>query len=446
MDRNLRDRSRLKDRNRLKDKNRLKDRNKFTKKLLKAIFFCVLAFLAIKLGIIGGNALSNMDLTMLGSVDAENFKTPLNNTFPIIDTVYNSGDINISISGEIQSFVEKVFGFDLNNPLSLLNVQSPFFYSYYNKIYIPRLAQQQEEKEPQRLPEKADEKEPDGEEKKIADNVPQQQEQTQVLEDESSIAYENEPELKPSPGEGVISSGKIVVQNETKYTINIEKLLKEPLKLLPKKNGPEILIYHTHTTESYLKNTSEINKKGVPSNSSDKKINVVRVGDELADILRKKYGFNVVHNATVNDFDYNKSYVNSLNTATRILKAYPSTRVVIDLHRDGRAIDKPKLRVVKKVNGKDAAQVMFVMGSHSANLSHPQWQENLKLALKLQNKLNTIAPGLAKPIIISKYRYNQHLRNGAMIIEVGGDGNTVGECLESTKYLAQALNDVINNK
>jgi stage II sporulation protein P len=76
-------------------------------------------------------------------------------------------------------------------------------------------------------------------------------------------------------------------------------------------------------------------------------------------------------------------------------------------------------------------------------LPHPEWRENLKFALKLQEKLNNIHNGLAKDIYISKNRYNQHLNSGTLIVEIGGDGNSLDEALESTKYLAKVLNEII---
>jgi stage II sporulation protein P len=104
------------------------------------------------------------------------------------------------------------------------------------------------------------------------------------------------------------------------------------------------------------------------------------------------------------------------------------------------------LRAVKNINGKNAAQVMFVVGSNATGLNHPNWKENLAFAVKLEDRLNSISPGLAKPIFISRYRYNQHVTNGAIIIEVGGDGNLLSECIESAKYIAQAINDVLFKK
>jgi len=162
-----------------------------------------------------------------------------------------------------------------------------------------------------------------------------------------------------------------------------------------------------------------------------------------AQTLRKKYGIEVIHNATVHNHPSDTgAYGRSLNTAANILKSYPSIKIVLDIHRDG--LGEGKLRVATKINNKDAAKIMFVVGTDGTGLEHPNWRENLKLAIKLQQKLNEKYPGITRPIYISRNRYNQHLTNGSLIVEIGG--NTINECLESTKYLAEVLNDVINNK
>lgn len=202
------------------------------------------------------------------------------------------------------------------------------------------------------------------------------------------------------------------------------------------RSGPKVLIYHTHTTERYLKNISELNKK-VPNWTLDERYNVVKVGDELANQLHKKYNIDVIHNGTVHNYPNTTGfYVRSRDTVQKILKGNPSIKLLIDIHRDG--VDKNKLRVVKNIDGKSVAQIMFVVGT-----VNPNWRENFKLALKLQNKLNEIAPGLARPIYLDNFIYNQDLGNGALLVEIGGDGNVVNESVESAKYLARAIYEVI---
>lgn len=259
----------------------------------------------------------------------------------------------------------------------------------------------------------------------------------------SSIAYEEE-EDEDEDDSDLLALDKMVLRNFTKFKIDINALLKKPLNLNLSKKGPKVLIYHTHTTESYVLKESDLGKKDVPSYNSNPRYNVVRVGEELARNL-KKYGIEVLHNGTVHDKYRPSAYSVSIDTLQSYKKSYPSIQVFVDLHRDAVGSEKPKLRMVKKINGKNAAQIMFVVGADGA-LPHPQWKENLKFVLKLQQKLNEKYPGLAKPVWIVAKRYNQQVSNQAILIEVGGDGNLLSECLESTKYLAEVLDEVMTGE
>lgn len=395
-------------------------------KLENVFKLVVLFIIAMVLGITGGNVLSDTKLNIIKSIDVEVFKMPLNQSFPLIDTIYNSGKINSTFLGEIKNIMGGIFNFDLNNPLSLLNTQSPLFSNYYLNSYKQKQIAKEDEivnDNPKSIPE----------DKIIPDTVPTPKPNTtepNFKEGVASSTYTDEgSEERDYSQRNVIKDGQIIIQNETKFKINIDQLLKEPLQFKFDRKGPKIAIYHTHTSESY-----------VEGRYSDGRFGVVRVGEELAKNLRKKYGFDVIHNATINDYDFNSSYVNAFSTISKILKGNPSVRMVLDVHRDGIGTKGKKLRVIQKVNGKNAAQIMFVIGTNATGLSHPNWRENLKLALKLQEKLNSISPGLAKPIYISKNRYNEHVKTGALIVEIGGDGNSTEESLESTKYIAQAIN------
>lgn len=424
-------------------------RKRKLKGFVKIPLFVLLAWLAIQIGKFGGNMVYNADPKMIQTVDTEYFKITLNYSLPLIDMVYNSGKVNTSFTREIKSIVQGIFGFDLDSPLTVLNAQSSFFLSYYNKEYTPLLALREQERS---LGSKTENKSGEGD--KIAennqtgksgqtgDNEPQE-EKPGLPEAASSIAYEEKDEKKEASPDDTLSEGKVTIQNKTNYEIDISGLLKEPLNLKFNSKGPKVLVYHTHTTESYVRSEKELDKEDVPSWSLNQEYNVVKVGDELSQLLEKKYGIEVLHNGTVHDYpDYNSAYGNSLQTLHNYMKSYPSISLTFDIHRDGLG-DGKKLRMYETIDGKNAAKVMFVVGTNGKGLEHPKWKENLKLALKLQERLNQICPGLARPVWISNNRYNQHITSGSLIIEIGGDGNTLGEALESTKYLAQAINDVI---
>ncbi len=346
---------------------------------------------------------------------------------------------SIESSDNIKEFVFKLFGIDLYNPITIVNTNYPYFKMFYDKSYQPSASEkvQQEINKIQNAQTK-----PVPQPQLNVSQKPSNTSTGQLKEASSSITFEGDVEETDQKNNPIVSSGKINIKNETGLKIDIKKLLNEPLKLVPDKKGPKIFIYHTHTTECFLKSADEIGKSKTPSRTTNNKYNVVRVGDALINNL-KKYNIDVLHNTTIHDADYNSSYVKSLNTLTGYVDKYSSLKMAIDLHRD--AAGEGKLRAVKKINGKNVAEIMFVIGT-DAKLSNPRWKENLKLAIKVQARLNEICPGIAKPIYVSKNRYNQHLMNGSVIVEIGGDGNVIDECVRSTSYLAEAINDVIFKK
>lgn len=351
----------------------------------------------------------------------------------------SSGNVTtIQSSESIKEYVFKLFGIDIYNPITLLNTNYPYFKMFYDEKYQPPASEkvQQEIKKIQNA---------QTESIQPQENLAQKPSDTstvQFKEASSSITFEGDVEETDQNHNPIVSSGKINIKNETSLKIDIKKLLNEPLKLAPDKKGPKILIYHTHTTECFLKSADEIGKSNTPSRTTNNKYNVVRLGEALINNL-KKYNIDVLHNTTIHDADYNSSYIKSLNTLTGYVEKYSSLKMVIDLHRD--AASEGKLRAVQNINGKNVAELMFVIGT-DAKLNNPRWKENLKLAIKVQARLNEICPGIAKPIYVSKNRYNQHLLNGSVIVEIGGDGNVIDECVRSTSYLAQAINDVIFKK
>jgi len=433
----------------MNNKYKRKSLKKTALKILMIPLLIILSFFAIKAGIAIGNLVYNMDAGFVERIDTENFKTAINASLPIINTIYNSGNISVSVSGEIKSIVKAIFNFDLNSPLTILNVQSPLFLSYYNKEFKEKLAQQDQTPVPQATP-------------SPAGSTP---EASMTVSSPTPEAPALTPDVKvsPTPGDGPISyavyeekedeekdesdivkKDKIEIHNYTSFKINLEQLLKEPFKINFDKKGPKVLIYQTHTSESFVLKEKDLGKKGLANYNTDPQYNVVRVGDELTKNL-KKYGIDVLHNGTVHDSNFNSSYSASLKTIQKYVKSYPSLKIMFDIHRDGLA-NGQKLRVVTTVKGKNAAQIMFVVGTNGNGLPHPNWRENLKFAIALQQVLNEKYPGLTRPIWISKNRYNQQITNNSLIIEIGGDGNLLSECLESTKYLAEAVNIVINRK
>ncbi len=205
-------------------------------------------------------------------------------------------------------------------------------------------------------------------------------------------------------------------------------------------NKNDILIFHTHTCESYT--PTEQNNYPATGNyrTTDLSYSVCRVGDELEKYL-KNYGYNVVHDKTYHDYpSYNGSYNRSLNTVKNLLNTYSNTDIVIDLHRD--AIGDNTYAPTVKIGDDYCARIMFVIGTDGGGLWHENWRDNVKIALKIQKKADELYPGLFKPMIVRNSRYNHHLARGACIIEVGATGNTLEQCLNSMKYLGKVYNEI----
>ena len=174
--------------------------------------------------------------------------------------------------------------------------------------------------------------------------------------------------------------------------------------------------------------------------TTDLNYSVARVGTELTNYIKKK-GFNVTHNTTYHDYPaYSGSYARSLNTLEGLLEG-KDTQLVFDLHRDAVGSSNEYAPTIK-INDNYVAQIMFVIGTNGGGLEHPNWVQNLKMAVKIQEKANEMYPGLFRPIIIRNSRYNQHLTNGSSIIEVGATGNTMEQCILSMQCLSNVLAEV----
>jgi len=200
-------------------------------------------------------------------------------------------------------------------------------------------------------------------------------------------------------------------------------------------NKQDILLFHTHTCESYTPTEQYSYEATGTFRTTDLNYTVSRVADELEKHLGN-YGYNIVHDKSYHDYPaYTGSYDRSLITVRNLLSTYTNTDVVIDLHRD--AIGDNTYAPKVKINGEYCARLMFVIGTDGGGLKHDGWRENLKFAIKVQQKANELYPGLFKPIIVRNSRYNHHLSSAACIIEVGATGNTLEECMNSMKYLAK---------
>lgn len=205
--------------------------------------------------------------------------------------------------------------------------------------------------------------------------------------------------------------------------------------------GPLVAIYHTHASESYLPlvkrvSTDQLAKiDAEEAFADDPDITMVRVGQELAEILAKQYGIPTIHSRRFHDADGRLgAYVQSAQTVERLLREYPTLRVLLDLHRDS---PRRSLTTVT-VGGKSAARILFLVGTNK-NLSHPNWRLNHAFASRLNEVMEELYPGLSRGLMVTESRYNQHYLPHAMLVEFGGVDNTLDEVMLSVRLFAEVL-------
>lgn len=231
----------------------------------------------------------------------------------------------------------------------------------------------------------------------------------------------------------------VEIKNGTNYNLTEDILNCDNLDF----NKKDIMIFHTHTCESYTPTEQYSYEETGTFRSTDLNYSVVKVGDVLTEQLQS-YGFNVVHDKTYHDYPaYSGSYGRSQATVKNLLNSHAGTDIIIDLHRD--AIGDTSYAPSVKIGDEVVSQLMFVIGTDGGGLEHPNWKENLKFAIKVQEKANELYPGLFRPILLRNSRYNQQLGKAACIIEVGATGNTLEQSMGSMKYLSKILDEVLKS-
>ncbi|MDE6729021.1 MAG: stage II sporulation protein P, partial [Oscillospiraceae bacterium] len=211
-------------------------------------------------------------------------------------------------------------------------------------------------------------------------------------------------------------------------------------------NGePLVLIYHTHTSESFLPFGSSYDAD-YPIRSVDCERNITAVGDAICEALAQR-GISSVHDCTSYDFPmYTGAYYRSAETLLDILEEYPSIKIAIDIHRDGLInADGTAIAPVAEINGKTAAQFMIITGCDSPETPIPNYMQNFKLACLLQNSAEKLYPTLARPILFDYRSYNQPLFEGNLLIEVGSQANTLDEAVYAGDLLGYSIAEAILN-
>lgn len=239
-----------------------------------------------------------------------------------------------------------------------------------------------------------------------------------------------------------IQKGNGFIRNTTnlsRETIEAE-IANKPDITITEGTEPQVLIMHTHTTESYELHDTDFYDKTYNARSLENSENMVRVGDEIVKQLENA-GIGVLHDATVHDYpSYNGAYDRSAETVKKYLDQYPSIKVVIDVHRD--AIERDggvRVAPTTTINGKKAAQFMLIAGCDDGTMNMPNYMQNLRFAAMIQDNASTMFPTLARPVLFSYRHYNQDLTYGSLLVEVGGHANTLDEAIYTGELFGKAL-------
>lgn len=239
----------------------------------------------------------------------------------------------------------------------------------------------------------------------------------------------------------------VAVRNRSGKAFNIAKELAVGTDITLQKNTkePQVLIVHTHTTESFLTYDAGFYNPADVERTKDMSRNICAAGAAVVAALNKA-GVAAVQDTTIHDSpQYTGAYGRSEQTVKAALKKYPSVKVVLDVHRDAiLPSDTSRVKPTATVGGKKAAQMMVVAGVVSTDaLPHPNWQKNFSFALQLQKKLANTYPDLMRPLYIVASRYNQHLSPGYLLVEIGTDVNTVAEAVYSGELLGKTLAELL---
>ncbi len=243
--------------------------------------------------------------------------------------------------------------------------------------------------------------------------------------------------IPSSSGSYTVING-VYIKNASSHTLDAQVLGSGQFDAQLTENGPQVLILHSHGSEAYSMPAGQEYTPSGTYRTTDTNYNVVRVGDEIASVL-STYGISVLHDRTLHDYpSYNDAYSNSYASVESYLSKYPSLAYVLDIHRD--AIQDADGQQYKLVSSEDpnAAQCCIVMGT-----SYDAWQENVSLAISVQETLNAQSPTLMRPLTVRGYSYNQQLSTGSLLVEVGAAGNSLDEAIHGARLFAKGFAETI---
>ena len=244
-------------------------------------------------------------------------------------------------------------------------------------------------------------------------------------------------------GEKYIACRAGTIKNNTSVSAaEIAAEIQNPLPFAIELNSaePQVLVMHTHATESYRGSEGLWYDPADTCRTTDTARNMCAVGQVITDTLNAA-GINTLHDETLNDYpSYTGSYDNSRAVVQRYLAQYPSIKVVLDVHRDAIETDGARMAPVAEINGQKAAQVMLICGcDNGTTVQLPNWRQNLRFAAAWEAAMEGMYPGFTRPVLFSYRFYNQDLTTGSLLIEIGGHGNNLNEALYAGQLAANAL-------
>ncbi len=257
------------------------------------------------------------------------------------------------------------------------------------------------------------------------------------------------PVVETQYSTGELGYNDFYVKNSTGFDLDIGGFLARSLGFeFEDTEDVQVLIVHTHTSESYLSYDAGYYHESYYPRSSDSARNMLRVGKAVAQGLERQ-GIGVVQATEAHDDpQYDGAYYRSYDTILKYIEKYPNIKVVLDLHRDSISYGTGggKVKPTFTVDGKKAAQIMIMAGyDPDGYYEFPFWEENLTFALKLQDTAEKMYPGMTRPMYFGNFAYNMNVNNGSLLIEVGTDANTLEEAVYTGELLSNVLAKVLQS-
>jgi stage II sporulation protein P len=198
-----------------------------------------------------------------------------------------------------------------------------------------------------------------------------------------------------------------------------------------------VAIYHTHSSECFYPTTGHTHLSGQNGD-------IVNVGEALKIFLEEEHGIRTYQSKQIHDYPlHREAYGKSIHTAKALVDKYPNLKLLVDVHRDAQ---KEREITVANIAGQDVAKVLIIVGSNKSGLEHPNWQQNYQLALKINEEMEKMYPGLSRGVQVSPNRFNQHFSENSLLFEVGSHLNTREEAIRTAKLLADVIASAISKE